>query len=65
MSCLMHDTPLGQVVAVRSESNPEVLKTFTKEQNNIRNEWLNRRNGEQNGQDYKESMDRLFSMALV
>lgn len=44
LSGIMHDTPLGQVVAIRSEKDPKVIKKFTKEQRQIRNEYLRRRN---------------------
>lgn len=33
------DTPLGYMVKIRSEEDPEVLKTFTKAQHSIRDEW--------------------------
>lgn len=36
---MMPDTPLGQIVQIRSESDPKVLKHFNKEQNRIRSEW--------------------------
>jgi len=39
---IMHDTPLGQVISIRSENDKDVLKNFTKEQHKIRNEWRNR-----------------------
>lgn len=39
VSGLMDDTPLGRVVAVRSEDNPDVLKGFTPAQHRIRSEW--------------------------
>ena len=32
---LMADTPLGQVVTIRSEDDKEVLKNFTKEQHEM------------------------------
>ena len=35
----MDDTPLGRVVAVRSEDNPDILKGFTPSQHRIRSEW--------------------------
>ena len=60
-SCLMPDTPLGQVVAIRSETDMEVISNFTEAQHKIRNDWLNR--GTSNSeQAYLESMDRLFAM---
>lgn len=39
---IMPETPLGQVVSIRSENDKEVLKNFTKEQHRIRNEWRSR-----------------------
>lgn len=40
---LMPDTPLGQIVSIRSENDKEILKHFTPEQHRIRNEWRSRR----------------------
>lgn len=40
---IMPETPLGQVVSVRSENDKDALKHFTKEQHRIRNEWRNRK----------------------
>lgn len=42
LSGLMHDTPLGQIVAIRAEEDKEVLKRFTPEQRRIRSEWRRR-----------------------
>lgn len=39
---LMPDTPLGQIISIRSENDKEILKHFTKAQHRIRNEWRNR-----------------------
>lgn len=33
------NTALGRIIAIRSEDDKEVLKSFTKEQHRIRNEW--------------------------
>lgn len=41
---LMHDTPLGTVVSIRSEKDPKVIKDFTESQKKIRSEWVKRRN---------------------
>lgn len=32
-------TALGRTIAIRAEDDKEILKTFTKEQHRIRNEW--------------------------
>ena len=34
------DTPLGRIVAIRSETDKEVLKRFTDGQKKIRNDWI-------------------------
>jgi hypothetical protein len=36
---IMPETPLGQVVSIRSENNKDILKSFSPDQNRIRNEW--------------------------
>lgn len=39
---LMPETPLGNIVSIRSENDKEKLKYFTKEQHKIRNDWRTR-----------------------
>lgn len=39
LSGIMPDTPLGQIVQIRSEKDAKVLKHFNKEQKRIRSEW--------------------------
>lgn len=39
VSGLMEDTPLGRVVALRMENDPEVLKNLSASQRRIRSEW--------------------------
>lgn len=36
------DSPLGRIVRIRSETDKETIKRFTKEQKKIRNDWLRR-----------------------
>ena len=40
---LSGDTPLGRVVSIRAEKDPEVLKEFTQDEKKIRNEYLARK----------------------
>lgn len=35
----MNDTPLGKVIEIRSEDDPEIIKNMTREQLAIRSEW--------------------------
>lgn len=37
------ETPLGRIVTIRSETDKNVLKHYTKEQRRIRNEWLQKK----------------------
>lgn len=34
------DTPLGRLVSVRSETDKDILKHFTKDQRRVRSEWM-------------------------
>jgi len=39
LSGLLPETPLGNIVAIRSENNRDTLKHFTPQQKKIRNDW--------------------------
>ena len=60
-SCLMPESPLGQIVAIRSETDAEVIRNFTEAQKRIYDEWASR-DVLKNEQKYEESMDRLLAM---
>lgn len=42
VSGLMADTPLGNVVSIRSETDAKVIKSFNKDQRRIYNDWRKR-----------------------
>lgn len=42
LSGIMPDTPLGQIVSIRAEKDPKVIKEFNKDQKRIRSEWIYR-----------------------
>lgn len=56
------DTPLGNVVRIRSEKNPDVLKNFSKEERRIRSEWLKRMAGQMSGESYEDVMEGIKRM---
>lgn len=62
---IMPDTPLGRVVAIRSEKDPKVLKQFTKEQKKIRNDWIRARNKKlkEDPVKYKQYVENLQNWA--
>jgi len=59
LSGLMPDTPLGQVVAIRAEKDPEVIKNFTYEQKKIYNEWQKKKALQMQKEDYEEQMKNI------
>lgn len=67
---IMPETPLGQVVSIRSESDKDILKNFTQEQHRIRDEWRSRRTKaivmdkaemERQVKMFQEAMKKAFS----
>lgn len=60
-SCLMPDTPLGQIVAIRSEKDADVISKYNDAQKKIYNDWKNR-DKSNNEQEYIDNMDKLFYM---
>lgn len=42
LSGINHNTALGRMISIRSETNKDVLKEFTPEMRKMRAEWLNR-----------------------
>ena len=42
LSGIMPETPLGQIIKIRSEDDDDILQHFTPEQPRIRNIWSNR-----------------------
>lgn len=58
------DTPLGRIVSIRSETDREVLKRFTKDQRRIRTEWLNRKTQKINPDDMEKVLEG-FKRAFI
>ena len=61
---LLPETPLGAVIKIRSEDDPDVLKRFNRDQMEIRNKWRDRQALQQleNPEVLKQSMDNLSKM---
>jgi len=61
----MEDTPLGQVVLIRKESDRNRLKNFTKYEHRIRNEWQTFRAGQKSekksAESYAVDFEKMFS----
>ncbi len=64
LSGLMGDTPLGLIVQIRSETDPEVIDSFTLEQKRIRSEWINKKANEISKEDYDKAMENFKNMLI-
>lgn len=56
LSGIMPETPLGQIIKIRTEDDDDILQHFTTEQHRIRNEWRNRQLQETMKQMNKEEV---------
>ena len=61
---LSGETPLGRIVCIRAENDPEVLKKFSKEEKQIRNDYRRRMAKQLPQQDVKNAMER-FRQAFI
>lgn len=56
------ETPLGNIVRIRKETDPETLKRFTPEENQIRNEWLRKSASQISKENYNTAMENIKNM---
>ena len=59
---IMPDTPLGQIVSIRAENDPDMLKCFNDEQRRIHDEWQARRAEHMSSEDYDRAMAKFSAM---
>lgn len=55
------DTPLGKIIAIRSEEDADVLKNFTDHQKRIRNKWRARKAKEVTEEKLESMLEELKS----
>lgn len=58
------ETPLGRIISIRAENDPEVLKEFTPDQRRIRTEWLKKQAGTVS-EERMEQVLETFKMAFM
>lgn len=57
------DTPLGRIVSIRAEKDPNRLKQFSAAEKKIRNDWIRRhRKIVTNKQEYDQAMASFHGM---
>lgn len=59
------DTPLGNVIRIRSEKDPEVIKKFSQAERKIYNKWNNRQITAMSEQDYEQAMKNIEKVFLA
>lgn len=67
LSGLDSKTPLGKIVSIRSETDKEVLKHFSREQRKIRMEWRSKQAKNVPKQSYDQvinNFEKAFAMAF-
>lgn len=62
LSGIMPDTPLGNIVQIRSEENKDILKQFSKEQRQIRTEWRNRQAKQMDQKTVEAAIEQFKNM---
>lgn len=61
---LSGETPLGRIVSVRAENDPEALKDFTPEQRRIRNEYRRKIAKGKSSKEVENAMEQ-FKQAFI
>ena len=56
---LSGDTPLGRIVSIRAETDPEKLKEFTKEEKQIRNDYLRKRAKHKSAKEVDDALENI------
>lgn len=59
------DTPLGNVIRIRSEKDPKVIKKFSQAEREIYNKWNNRQITAMSEQDYEQAMKNIEKVFLA
>lgn len=59
---LSSNTALGNIVRIRSEKDPNILKNFTKNEKEIRAKWTNRVVKEVSRENYEQAMESIKNM---
>lgn len=59
------DTPLGNIIRIRSEKDPEVIKKFSQAEREIYNKWNNKQAVAMSEQDYEQAMKNIEKVFLA
>lgn len=62
LSGLNGDTVLGNIVRIRSEKDPKILKNFTENEKKIRSKWINKNAKQVSSENYEQAMENFKNM---
>lgn len=62
---LSGDTPLGRIVSIRAENDPERLKEFTKEEKKIRSDYLRKQAVKKSEKDVDKALEGIKQAFIV
>ncbi|WP_243110013.1 hypothetical protein [Clostridium sp. E02] len=62
LSGMAPETPIGRMVAIRSETDKSVIKNFNKDQKRIYDAWRNRKAENMSSVTYEQEMEALEQM---
>lgn len=62
LSGLNGDTALGNIVRIRSEKDPKILKNFTENEKKIRSKWINKNAKQVSSENYEQAMENFKNM---
>ena len=64
LSGISGESPLGRIVSIRAENDPEHLRSFTPEQRRIRNDWRRKVAKTKSDKDVASAIDQ-FKQAFI
>lgn len=64
LSGLNHKTPLGNIIAIRSETDSDRLKDFTPEERRIRNEYLRKSAKKKSDKEVASAIENFKNMFI-
>ena len=65
LSGLNEKTPLGKIVAIRSEKDPKIIKEMSAEQKRIKSEWENKHTPKYTREEYDQQMKELSKRLMA
>jgi len=63
-SGLSAETPIGRIIAIRSEQDQNVIQHWNADQKRIRRDWMNRKQSGEDGMKQVERLEKILAAAF-